>query len=52
MEVCAPSPLPLQPGMITGFEPPGQPTPPILTGTSGGARVTCNMNIKKAIRTF
>ena len=33
-----PSPLPLQPGMDTGFDPPGQPAPPRPV-TGGGARV-------------
>ena len=38
MEVRTPSPLPLQPGMDTGFDPPGQPAPPRPV-TGGGARV-------------
>ena len=36
MEVRTPSPLPHQPGMDTGFDPPGQPTPPRLSSRVEG----------------
>lgn len=43
MEVRTPSPLPLQPGMDTGFDPPGQPAPPRPV-TGGGARVAMQIH--------
>ena len=46
MEVRTPSPLPLQPGMDTGFDPPGQPAPPQPV-TGGGARVLQPITLNK-----